>query len=444
MLKIKNVNPIICIILLTFGLISFISVSHFHSIRKLNRNANKIYFSFYDKESSKKAIEEEIKKTQLYKALQANTIRHLNPYYSNKEDKEESKKILRNLEESNLFDNVALVNPVKESFYFISRWIFERVKQFSSNIIVYPYSYDYNDNNSTNTTLHFEQGSYIALNPSELGSELGVRINQTLSIQKARALYDTDIAILSVEGTFEGKEVIDYFYDGIDWCSYFSALRKGNCYENFAAFDEGKKKDITKTYITKLDADDLLSGKLLNGNNPIFGILIIPDFLFGVYERLKSKLKQEGFNKIRQFYESGGIIFATGKSGVLLEDIGLVKSGTYDRNKLLFVDNYERITTSRGCEETINKKFEKNDDDFDFEKRMACIAVNGQWIGLSTTFLTKNPDDNFKILININPNQKDLSITDMDSFITHLIDETEKKYLPLLSIKKNAKMVKYI
>ena len=439
MLKIKNVIPIICIILLIFGLISFISVSHFLSIRKINRNANKIYLSFYDEESSKKAIEEEIKKTQLYKALQANTIRHLNPNYPNEEDKEKSKKILRNLEESNLFDNVALVNPVKESFYFISRWIFERVKQFSSNIIVYPYSYDYNDNNSTNKTLHFEQGSYIALNPSELGSELGVRINQTLSIQKARALYDTDIAILSVEGTFEGKEVIDYFYDGIDWCSYFSALRKGNCYENYAAFDEAKKNNITKTYITKLDTDDLLSGKLMNGNIPIFGILIIPDFLFGVYERLKSKLKQEGFNKIRQFYDSGGVIFATGKSGVLLEDIGLVKSGTYDRNKLLFVDNYERITTSRGCEETFNKKFEKSDDDFDFEKRMACIAVYGQWIGLSTTFLTKNPDDNFKVLININPNQKDLSITDMDSFITHLIDETEKKYLPLLSIKKNAK-----
>ena len=439
MLKIKNVNPIIFIILLIFGLISFITVLHIHSLRKLNRNANKIYLSFYDEESSKKAIEEEIKKGQLYKALQANTILHLNPNYPKEEDQKESKYILRHLEESNLFDNVALVNPVKGSFYFICRWIFERVKQFSSNIIVYPYSYDYNDDNSTNTTIHFEQGSYISLNPLELGKELGVRINKTLSIQKARAIYDIDIAILSVEGTFEGKEVIDYFYDGIDWCSYFSSLRKGDCYENYAAFDEAKKKDLTKTYITKLNTDDLLSGKLMNGNIPIFGILIIPDFLFGVYERLKSKLKQEGFNKIRQFYDSGGVIFATGKSGVLLEDIGLVKSETYDRNKLLFVDNYDRKTTTRGCEETFNKKFEKNADDFDFEKRMSCIAVHGQWIGLSTTFLTKNPDDNFKVLININPNQKDLSITEMDSFITHLIDEREKKYLPLLSIKKNSK-----
>ena len=54
----------------------------------------------------------------------------------------------------------------------------------------------------------------------------------------------------------------------------------------------------------------------------------------GTYERIKESLK-DSMDKIVEFYEKGGIIICDGKSGILLEDIGLVEKGTYDRNKLL-------------------------------------------------------------------------------------------------------------
>ena len=439
MLNIKNVLPITLLILASIGLISFFTVSHIQSLRKLNQNANEVSFFSYDEEETKRAIEEEIKLSKYHKAMQAHTIRHLSLSELEKEALENSNKNFRSLAESNLFDDVAIVNPNKESFWSITRWITDKLRQFSSNIVVYPYYYEYSPDDSPNSTQTFTQGSYIALDPSELiNYNIGKKTNNTLSVQKARALFGADIAILSVLGKFDDDDTIDYFYDGTDWCTYLYSLGKPNCFLNYDAFQVQKSKNSGSTFVTKINETDLLSGKLMNDGIPRFRILIIPDFLYGVYERLKDRLSSKGLQKIKEFYDSGGVIFVTGKSGILLEEAKLVSSGTYDRSKLLSVDNNERTTSMTGCEETYNKAYKK--DVNDFEKQLTCLSI-ASWmkVGLSTTFLTKKPDSNFTPLINISPSQKDLSTASTSDFVTYPIKEDEKKYLPLISFKSNNK-----
>ena len=440
MLNIKNVLPITLLILASIGLISFFTVSHIQSLRKLNQNANEVSSYYYDEEESKRKIEEEIKLSKYHKAMQAHTIRHLSLSELEKEALENSNKNFRSLAESNLFDDVSIVDPNKDSFWSVTRWITLNLKQFSSSIVVYPYFYEYTPEGSENATT-FKQGSYISLDPSELNPyKMGLKTNNTLSVQKARALFGSDIAILSVQGKFEDDDIIDYFYDGTDWCTYLHSLGKPNCLLNFDAFSEQKSKSSGETYVTKINQTDLLAGKLMNSGIPRFRILIIPDFLYGVYERLKNTLGEQGFKKIKEFYDKGGVIFATGKSGVLLEEVGLVKKNTYDQKQLLSVDDSQRSTAMTGCESTYNKAYKK--DVNDFEKQMTCMTIaNWMKVGLSTTYLTQKEDPSFTNIVKINPNQKSLSIANTDDFITKEIsaEDKQKIALPLISFKNNDK-----
>ena len=443
MMNIKNVLPITLLILASIGLISFLTVSHIHSLRRLNQNANKAPFYYYDEEDTKRAIEEEIKLSKFHKAMEAHTIRHLSLSELEKERLENSNGNLRSLADSNLFDDAAYVDPNKDNFWLYIKWIMTKTKQFSSNIIVYPYSYDYTPDNSPNSTIHFKQGSYIALNPSELdGYNIGNRTNKTLSVKKARALFSSDIAILSVQGNYDDDDIIDYFYDGTDWCTYFGSLYRGNCLLNYDEFKAQKSKNSGSVYVTKINDTDLKEGKLMNGDIPSFGILIIPDFLYGVFQRLKDRLGNDGFERIKEYYNKGGIIFATGKSGALLEEAkkGFVNPGTYNTTKLLSVDNIDRLTAMTGCQETYDKAYKEGENDF--EKQMACLnIVPWMKVGLSTTFLTQSPDSSYTNLIQIDPKQKNLSIANTNDFITKEISEEDKKKLslPLISFKGNDK-----
>ena len=109
-----------------------------------------------------------------------------------------------------------------------------------------------------------------------------------------------------------------------------------------------------KKYTTKLNEKAIQSGVLLENGIPRFGALIIPDFILGTDDIIKAKLGENGKNKIIEFYNKGGTILITGKSGVLFEDFGLISKGTYNRNKLLNIENTERRVLTKGCEDTFN------------------------------------------------------------------------------------------
>ena len=169
-----------------------------------------------------------------------------------------------------------------------------------------------------------------------------------------------------------------------------------------------------KKFVTKLNEKSIQNGVLLENGIPRFGVLIIPDFILGTDDIIKSKLGENGKNKIIDFYNKGGTILITGKSGVLFEDFGLIEKGTYNRTKLLNIENTERKVLTKGCEETFDKIYEEGNDDI--IKQLICLRIDNNYkVGLSTTFKTFKEDKSFNTLFELDPEDKDLVLTDIKS-----------------------------
>ncbi len=107
------------------------------------------------------------------------------------------------------------------------RWICRTSRLFTSNIILYPYAfnytYEYKEKEDKKTKdIEFKQGAFISLNSSELVTykDIGIKTNGTFSSKKARAVFDADIAILNIEYD-RGSYKEEAFQDGIDWSAFF-------------------------------------------------------------------------------------------------------------------------------------------------------------------------------------------------------------------------------
>jgi len=369
--------------------------------------------------------------------------------YFDKEFEEEERKArekygenaLRKLEQYNYFDDVSIVDPLITSITSISKWFMQSMKQFASNIILYPYQFDCSHiDNETEINKHYEQGGFISLNPKDLEAfNIGLKTHNTLAINKARALFDADIAVLSIKGYYlnENYTDADYFTDGANWGDFLRVyFGKGNLKINYEEFLKYKNSNPQKTYSTLINETEIQKGNLMNEQLPRFGILIIPDFyLSAEISAILGKLGQTGVDKIKEFYNNGGIIYATGKTGALLEDMGLVAKNTYNRKLNLVAEGNGRID-STGCESTYNKKYDNNVDDFD--KQMICININAnREYTISEIFLTRQPDSTFTTLVSLNSANSKLKIAEQG--LARDLTEEEKRYLPLISHKTNDK-----
>ena len=438
MIKAKSILPIILVFLGSIGIITvYIACpSNATRTRKLKVISNEQEeiepykpIPFIDL-NDKNAVEEELRKIKHYKAIEGETVRHSSPL-----EKEEVK--LRSLATDNIFDDVGLVDPYTASYYNIKTWFVRSMKELSSNIILYPYSFNYTFvNNETTINKKYDHGAFISLKPEELEAlNFGLRTNNTLKVKKARALYDGDIAILSINGQYESMDNINYFTDSDDWCNYFSNyLYKGNCQGSFQAFNNTKTKTPGKTYITLLNETDVRNGYLLDNNLPRFKILIVGDFILGSESLIKSKLEQKGIDNIKAYFNKGGVIFVDGKSGALFEDFGLISQGTYDRSQLVAIENANRKTKVTGYENTNQPYSEK----LDFAKQLTCTSVkSATQVCISSTFYTKNKDKSMTTILEIDKNNVDLKIKNADTGRGRNLTDSEKANLVLISHKTN-------
>ena len=444
MLKSKTLIPIVLIVFCAIGLISYFTTSHIHTIRKLNESVKHIPEIYEDSIpfvdlNDKKVVEEQMRKIKRYKSILGETVKHLpNKIF---EDEEETK--LRSLAESfNEFEDVKIVDPNTEKIGSIQKWFVRSMKQYISNIVLYPYYFQYEHIFENQTTLKkdYEQGAFISLKPEELdGIDIGLKTHDTFKIKKARALYDGDIAILNVNGNYEEMENINYFDDAIDWCTYFqSYLGKGTCLGNYQDFLKRKTASSQRTFVTWINETEIINGGLMNGNLPRFKILIISDYINGAESLIKSKLTTKGINQIKNYYANSGVIFATGKSGYLLQDFGLIKTGSFNSKKLLAVNNKDRKISTRGCEETFNAKFKEGVDDF--KKRMACVSMKeANEVCMSSTFLINKLDPDFEPLMYVDTSNPNLKIKDQDSGQLSNLTEAQKVNYTLVAHKNNTK-----
>ena len=70
-----------------------------------------------------------------------------------------------------------------------------------------------------------------------------------------------------------------------------------------------------------------------------FGLLIIPDHVFQTEDIIINAWGSEGIQKIKDFINDGGNILATGKSGYILEKLGIISNGLYKTDKYLYYFN---------------------------------------------------------------------------------------------------------
>ena len=350
----ETVLPVTVIVLISICSISYFTTDYIRSLRRLKQNSAKFESIEQDEFldlNDKEAVRREIKKIRHYESIERGPVEHLGL-----PDLVQEEKKLRKLASENIFDDVGIVDPLSTSIGVLGRWIFRNTKQFQPEIIAYPYSFHYsyvlNDSNLKKEK-HYSQGAFISLNPNTLNVEnIGLKTNSTLSIKSARALYDTDIAILSIEDFFDGYEQ-DLFQDAVDWCTFFqSSFAKGNCFINYDVFYNEKIKNTTKTYVTRINETSIRAGKVISEDGfPRFGVLIIPDYKLGTANIIKSLLTDNGINALKTYFEKGGKIIATGKSVTILEECGLLKKGSYDRNHLFSSDTESRGIKVSGCNE---------------------------------------------------------------------------------------------
>ena len=445
MMKKKEIISLIIFSFFILGFISYFTVSHIASLRKLNESANDTKDiepdTFLDL-NDKKTMDEVYLKILHYKSIEREPVRHLSISELEEEEKEEAKK-LRNLEASNTFENAGLVDPTTESTYYTMRLISGTIKQFSSNIIFYPYSFNYsyqiqNESGVIPISKQFRQGAFISLNSSELDrfNNIGLKTNGTFSTKKSRIVFDADFAILSVE-YLKNYNYDETFQDAIDWSTYFQNLYgKGTTLSSFEEFLQYKAQNSSRTYITKINETEVIKGSLLNDGLPRFGILLIPDYILGYDGIIKSKLGQKGINNIIDYYNKGGKIIVNGKSGTLLEDFGLMTKGVYNRKKLLSINNANRFVQTKGCDEAIGNTYKENVDDF-YHQTICMSIINGKQVTLASSFKSVKADSNYETLINLDSNNRYLVTTDVDNGLSFNLTEEEKKYNPLVLFRKN-------
>ena len=115
-------------------------------------------------------------------------------------------------------------------------------------------------------------------------------------------------------------------------------------------------KNPNKFYVSNVNETSINRGDLMIENSPRFKVLIVPDYKLGSDNIIKSKLGDKGKQQILKYYNNGGIIIITGKSGTLFEDFGLIQMGTYDRKRLFSINNNERKVGIKGCEDVYLKE----------------------------------------------------------------------------------------
>lgn len=430
MIKAKTILPITLVILAILGAITYFPSPKKKPLRKLIEEVEvKKDTSFSDDSipfidlNDKNVLEEQYKKILRYKTIEGEAIRHLPP------KKEEEK--LRSLADYNVFEDVGIVDPKNEPYSQIQKWFTRKAKQFSSNIILYPFSVKLEGK-------EYDHGAFLSLNPSDLEPfKIGSKSNEELHINKAKALFDADIAILNINGDLnQNLTNINFFWDAIDWCTYFqSYLGKGTCQGNYDSFLKAKKANPERTFVTWIDETAIKNNRLLNEEGlPRFGIFIVPDYMLGSESIIKSKLGTSGIQNIIKYYNNRGIIFVTGKSGYLFQDFKIIDK-IYDNKKLIAVDNADRKIAIKGCKDVHSK------DVNEFNKELACVSLKDSVteVCISSTFFQKSIDPSFETLVSFDTENSDLRIKDADSGELDFLNNDQKENLTLVSHKSNDK-----
>ena len=338
------------------------------------------------------------------------------PFYKKMDynaDKKRRKEIIQNFLKKENLRKLSLSTQTLENLGFIGltqtstatsnkvmKFVTNNIKKDDSRFVLYPYPFEYK--NPENEIKQVNEGGFFSMNQSALKGQSFEYIQNISSAQigKAKGLYDIDIAILSMDYIRKGMEV-DLFYEASDFCNYFANViqKTSTCLAGKNAYQEYKQKFPSRGAVVRLSANDVLNDTLYDSTTQQlkFKLLIVPDYLLGNEETIFSEnyLTSEAVNIIKTFRDLGGNIITSGKSGYLLELMGIIQSGTYDNNYLLQTTGEKGENTISGCELIYKNNPEEQPD---YLKQLICLGYASKTV-LSGTYKVKNIPNNFESLI---------------------------------------------
>lgn len=304
--------------------------------------------------------------------------------------------IMRNLEEtgtkldkSGFFDFSQSNNEKKKLYAY--KYVMTNLKKSASKFIVYPFQFIYADESSQNH--QYDQGGVFTLRPELLPPSGAYNYFEYLSnttnaiLGKSKALYDINIAIFKIEDEIDGYP-LDLFYDSDSYCSFFVTYlgKNPSCLYGKKEFITYRNNNPSKGATVLYNHTELLDNGLFDddGNNA-FGLVIFPDHVAGSEDKILKLFKQTGIDMFKKFVSQGGQILATGKSGYLLEKMGILQDGSYDTSKFLLSKESDSVAKTKGCEGAVGKAV---DESTDFFHQLLCMNNEGKTY-LTTTYPMK-------------------------------------------------------
>ena len=319
--------------------------------------------------------------------------------------------------------------------YYTYRYIMLNLKQYSSNFLLYPFSFKYIEPETSTSTV-YDQGGVFTLRPDILPTSDDKYYFNYISkvtnviIGKSKAIYDINIAILKLEDELDNNK-LDLFYESDTYCSFFTSYltKASSCLYGKDEFITFKSSNQNKGAITLFNHDDINNNGLFNndGTNAI-GLIIFPDHVALSEDRIIEKFTDKGIQKIKKYVEQGGQILVLGKSGLLLEKMNLLPKGSYDNTQMLLSNT--TIGNIKGCETIINE-YKEN---IDYLKRLMCMN-NKNRTYITSTYPMKT-FEGYELLLSIDSTYRGMTYKDLNGDFVSIGTHDD---FPLLLMKQQGK-----
>jgi hypothetical protein len=263
--------------------------------------------------------------------------------------------------------------------YYAYKHIFTNLKEYSSRFVLYPYQFTYKGNVSEagsekETETAFTKGAVFDLRPELLPTNKdqynffnSLVATTNVTFGKAKALYDVNVGVLMIEDYYDDvlKELT---YESASYCELLATyLGKYKDCLTGTTYDAFRKdtKNQGKTALVMLNEADIVKSNLLFAADgaPRFQLLVVPDFYFGAQAAITKKLGTAGVQKLKDYLNKGGTMFASGKAGFLLETWGLLPTGLYDTTDVLTSNDPNTPANLEPCNATTD----------DFITRVLCL-----------------------------------------------------------------------
>lgn len=332
--------------------------------------------------------------------------------------------------------------PSSTAEYYAYQYIFTNLAQYSTQFVIYPYSFTYSPNPADSSTdIPYKNGGIFTINPDALPSDSSkynyfrnLKTTTDVNFGKAKALYDVSMGVLSISAYFNDiyKELT---YESSVYCTIMASYlgKYTNCMpgSSYLAFKNDSSNAGKSAFVYLSEVDIGQTGLLLTADGiPRFEIFIIPDYYIGAESAITAMLGPSGIKQILTYISKGGIVYASGKGGYLLEYWSVLPSGLYYTNQTLTTTDPNCVASLTGC----------NNTGGDFTKSLLCMNTTDA-NNLSYSFILSaymmNPTNIGGLSLVMSYNNQSTSLMKKDLTGNRIpLTVSDKQFLPFMMWKQ--------